>query len=93
MRCAIRYEIRNTFIIAMYGIINYLLLMPNLVVFLQNLMKDKFCFVFEVSFSIYQTPPLAVDKYRFSSCLRLMRHSDVNIIVDGGSGISSINFQ
>ena len=57
MLCAIRYEIVNTVIIAMYGVINYLLLMPKLVAFyaklneIQN--KNEFRFALEVSFSIY----------------------------------------
>ena len=37
--CFVLYDIRlvNTFIIAMYGIMNFLLLMPNLVVFYAKL--------------------------------------------------------
>ena len=35
--CAINMRLVNTFIIAMYGVMNYLLLMPNLVAFYAKL--------------------------------------------------------
>ena len=51
------YDMRlvNTFIIAMYGVMNYLLHMPHLVAFyakLNEIYKTKFHFALEVFFSI-----------------------------------------
>ena len=46
----------NTFIISMYGIVNYLLIMPKLVSFYakqQNIQKMEFHFGLKVSFSIH----------------------------------------
>ena len=44
----------NTFIIAMHGVKNYSLLMPNLVAFYAtlNILKNEIHLVFEVSFSM-----------------------------------------
>ena len=45
----------NTFIIALYGVMNYSLLMPNLLVFYAKLKekeKNEFDFALEVAFSI-----------------------------------------
>ena len=65
----------NTFVITMYGDINYLLLMPNLIAFLIKIecnIKNEFHFVLEVSFSISAVKIFAVKIFAFKSFFLLI---------------------
>ena len=43
--CSIRYETYQYFMIAMYGVMNYSLFMPNLVAFYANILKYELNFI------------------------------------------------